>query len=254
MIRNAGFDGCFWVAEPDTDPMEIAKPARDQGLFMEFIHAPVPGVDKVWIEGEEGESHIRMLTQWMYGCARAQIPMMVCHVWTKYTPVKPGQLGIDRFGKLLDLAQQEGVKIAFENAEVPKFMTVVCNHLGQHPAAGFCFDSGHELCYTDGVDQLAQFGDKLLCTHLNDNMGRTGELCTSADDAHMMPFDGLVDWQSVADRLKMRNYQGTLTFELKMKNKPGKHTHDRYLQMTPEEILQLAFEKACRFEELLSQS
>ena len=135
-----------------------------------------------------------------------------------------------------------------------EFLAAVYKAFRTHPAAGFCFDSGHELCYNHGEDQLALFGEKLLCTHLNDNMGQTGERVTSQDDAHMMPFDGLVDWEWVARRLRACEFSGPLTFELKMKNKPERHTHDRYQELTPGEILHLAYEKAERFEKLLERS
>lgn len=251
MVAQAGFDGCFWVAEEGVAVADIAALVRQHGLDMEFIHAPVTGVDTLWMEGPEGDRRLEVLIGWMRQCAQAQIPYMVSHVWTKFAPVEPNQLGFDRFGTLLDLAQREGVKIAFENAEVDKFLSAVRDAFRSHPAAGFCFDSGHELCYNEGRDQLALFGDKLLCTHLNDNMGRTGPEITSRDDAHMMPFDGRVDWKSVARRLSRLGWSGTLTYELKMKNKPDRHTHDRYDPLSPGEILALAYKKAEQFEALL---
>lgn len=220
---------------------------------MDFIHAPVKGVDTLWVEGEAGEAHLAALMSWLRQCAEAQIPAMVCHVWTKFAPVEPNPLGIDRFGRLLRLGEQEGVKVAFENAEVDPFLLAVRDQLWSSSAACFCWDVGHELCYNRGEDQLALFGDKLFCTHLNDNLGQTGVDCTSADDAHMMPFDGKVDWVDAARRLRMLEYNGTLTFEVKMKNKPGRHTHDRYAALSPEEILTLAMGKARQFEVMLEQ-
>lgn len=251
MVARAGFDGCFWVAEDGVAAADMAHLARQNGLAMEFIHAPVSKVDTIWMEGDEGQRRLDILISWMRQCAQAQIPCMVSHVWTKFAPIEPNALGFDRFGTLLHLAQREGVKIAFENAEVDKFLSAIRHQFWSHPAAGFCFDSGHELCYNAGRDQLEQFGDKLLCTHLNDNMGQTGPEITSQDDAHMMPFDGLVDWTNAAHRLQKVGWRGTLTFELKMKNKPDRHTHDRYAPLSPEEILALALQKAKQFETLM---
>ncbi len=251
MVARAGFDGCFWVAEDGVQVADVARLAHQHGLAMEFIHAPVSGVNTIWMEGEEGQRRLDILIGWMRQCAQAQLPYMVSHVWTTFTPIEPNALGFDRFGRLLDLAEQEGVKIAFENAEIDLFLSAVWAQFHSHPAAGFCFDSGHELCYNGGRDQLAQFGDKLLCTHLHDNMGQTGPEITSRDDSHMMPFDGRIDWEDVAHRLKKVGWEGTLTFELKMQNKPDRHTHDRYAHLSPEGILDLAFQKAKQFEALM---
>ncbi len=254
LIAEAGFDGCFWVAEEGVRAAEIADLSRQAGLNMEFIHAPVSRVDTLWMEGEEGERRLNVFMDWLRQCAEARIPAMICHVWTKFAPIEPNALGVDRFGRLLELAQREGVKIAFENAEVDKFLLYIRDQLWSSPAAWFCWDSGHELCYNHGVDQLALFGDKLYCTHLNDNLGQTGEEVTSGDDAHMLPFDGKVDWESAARRLGALDYPETLTYELKMKNKPGRHTHDQYEAYSPREILSMAMERARRFEKMLLES
>lgn len=250
-IAEAGFDGCFWVAQPEVSTKCIAASVRAAGLDIPFIHAPVKKIDTVWVAGEEGRQRMHDLIYWLQQCADAQIPCMVCHVWTKFAPVEPNPVGIDRFSELLRLAERLGIQVAFENAEIGKFMTAIRTHLWSSPAAGFCYDSGHELCYNGGVDQLAEFGDKLLCVHLNDNMGQLGTELTSADDSHMMPFDGKVDWDSVARRLKACNYHGDLTLEIKMANKPGRHTHDRYDSLSPREILALARRKAEQFEKMM---
>ncbi len=248
-IARAGFDGCFWVAEKETQLQSVVRAVRAAGMQMQFIHAPVRGVDRMWME--DGDAQLQSLTEWMQQCADAGVPYMVCHVWTKFASVEPGNPGIERFGTLLSRAEQLGIKIAFENAEVGKFLLAVRQQLWDSPAAGFCFDTGHEQCYSDGEDQLALFGDKLLCTHLNDNLGRTGPAVTPDDDAHMMPFDGIVDWAGVAARLKKCHFEDFLTFELKMQNKPGRHTHDRYEALSSEQILKLAMEKALQFERLM---
>ena len=251
MIAQAGFDGCFWVAEEGVSVRSISRAVRQAGLTLDFIHAPVAHVDQLWVEGEEGRRRLELLLDWVRQCGESQVPVMVSHVWTQFAPVEPNGLGLDRFGALLELAQREGVKIAFENAEIDKFLLFVRDNLFSHPAAGFCFDSGHELCYNGGRDQLALFGDKLLCTHLNDNPGQTGPAIDCRDDAHMMPFDGCVDWPGVAARLRAAPPLETLTFELKMQNQPGRHTHDRYGALSPDSLLALAYEKALRFEALL---
>ena len=254
LLADAGFDGCFYVAEEGSRVKEIADAAREHGLILSFVHAPVRKVDTLWTEGPEGEEKFRELIFWLRQCAEAQVPCMVSHVWTKFADVTPNQLGIDRFGALLELGQKEGVSVAFENAEVDKFLETVHAAFCSHPAAGFCFDSGHELCYNHGADQLAAYGEKLLCTHLNDNLGQTGPEITSADDAHMVPFDGIADWEGIARRLSACRFKGPLTYEIKMKYKPGRHTHDRYATLTPEEILGLICQRDRQFQALLEKA
>lgn len=251
LVAKAGFDGCFWVTEPGVTVSRLAGQVRREGLDMQFIHAPVKKVDTVWMEGPEGDAFIEMMSDWVRQCGQAQIPFMVSHVWTGHSQIAPNMLGVDRFGKLLYTAEKEGVKIAFENAQRQEFMHMIQEQLWGSPAAGFCFDSGHEMCYNYGADQLAQFGDKLLCTHLNDNLGQTGPEIDTHDDAHMMPFDGVADWKNIAQRLKKAHFQDTLTFELKIQNRPGRHTQDRYAVLQPDEILALARQKGIQFCQLM---
>ena len=250
LIADSGFDGCFWVAEAEKTVRSMARTVREAGLTLDFIHAPVAQVDKLWVPGEEGQRRLEILVDWVRQCGENAVPVMVSHVWTQFDSVEPNQLGVDRFGALLEEARRAGVMIAFENAEIDKFLLYIKEQLFSHPTAGFCFDSGHELCYNGGRDQLGLFGEKLLCTHLNDNLGQTGADIDCRDDAHMLPFHGRVDWEGVAARLRQARPVDTLTFELKMQNQPGRHTHDRYKCLSPAEILALSYEKALQFEAL----
>ena len=91
----------------------------------------------------------------------------------------------------------------------------------------------------------------MFSTHLNDNMGITGDHLTWRDDSHMLPFDGVADWQGIADRMNAVGYKDVLTFELTRFNRPDRHTSDAYEKMSFEEYASLAFEKARKFAELI---
>ena len=98
---------------------------------------------------------------------------------------------------------------------------------------------------------IEKYGHRLFTTHLNDNFGMTGSELTWHDDAHLPPFDGIVDWKGTANRLKKAGYKGMLVFELITKNKPNRHTHDAIEKMTYPEFAKMAYERAARFGEML---
>ena len=105
------------------------------------------------------------------------------------------------------------MKIAFENTEGEEYLTALMNAFKNDPSVGFCWDTGHEMCYNHSKDMLSLYGDKLICTHLNDNLGirnYEGKI-TYLDDLHLLPFDGIADWDNLAARLKAHNYHDTLT-------------------------------------------
>ena len=120
--------------------------------------------------------------------------------------------------------------------------------LGDSSAVGFCWDTGHELCYNDGKDMLALYGDRLLGTHLNDNLGisRADGKIFWTDDLHLLPFDGIIDWVDAANRLNKVGYDGILTFELTVHSKPGRHENDKYKDMGFIKYLAEVYARACR--------
>jgi sugar phosphate isomerase/epimerase len=164
----------------------------------------------------------------------------------------PTELGVRRYATLVEEAERLGVCVAFENLEGEEYLALLMERLGNSSAVGFCWDTGHELCYNDGKDMPALYGKKLVATHLNDNMGRTDPTVniTWHDDAHMLPFDGIADWQGIMNRLRREKYDGILTFELKVANNPGRHTNDAYQTWSAEEFYQKAFERAKRVSQL----
>ncbi|MBP3370741.1 MAG: sugar phosphate isomerase/epimerase, partial [Clostridia bacterium] len=100
-------------------------------------------------------------------------------------------------------------------------------------------------------DIIGKYSDKLCCTHLNDNMGQTTSSITWLDDSHLLPFDGVGNWDGIAARLKKANYTGDLTFELTVLNKPERNTHDIYAGLDFEAYSALALERAKKFKSMM---
>lgn len=62
------------------------------------------------------------------------------------------------------------------------------------PALGFCYDSGHDLIWSDTpYEPLSRYGERLFVVRLHDNRGR-------ADD-HLAPGEGKADWSAVREGL-----------------------------------------------------
>ena len=122
------------------------------------------------------------------------------------------------------------------------------NEFSQYENVGFCWDTGHEMCYNRSQDLLKLYGDKRLCTHINDNLGIrdfNGRI-TYIDDLHLLPFDGIADWDDVASRLDNCGYDGIMTFELSTVSKPGRYENDVYRNMKFEAYIAECYKRACR--------
>lgn len=250
-MKAAGFDGVFTGWTPG-DMVRRAAIIREKGLYFQSVHAPFTKAHKPWEEGEEGEAEIDSLIECIRECSAAGVPIVVIHPIIGMDRHNPTDLGIERFSRLVKEAEKLGIMLAFENVEGIEYLEKIIAELGSSPAVGYCWDTGHEMCYNGSMDVPALFGDKLICTHLNDNLGQTDpNVITWLDDSHLFPFDGIADWQGIADRLDRINYSGELTFELTIASKPGKNTHDIYKDLTLDSYFKLVYEKAVQFAQLL---
>lgn len=243
-IRTAGFDGFFTEWEPGAPVTEVARQARSMGLYYQSVHAPFGNVDKIWEPGEEGESCLKMLMDCVQDCADAEVLLVIVHAIIGFDKHNPSDLGVERFDRLCRFADERGMLLGFENTEGEEYLARVLTELAFHPSCRFCWDTGHEMCYNHSRDMMSLYGGRLAGVHLNDNLGITGDEITWLDDAHLMPFDGVANWQGIADRLRVHHFQGPLTFELTRLNKPGRHTHDIYAKWDYMEFLRQAFARA----------
>lgn len=252
-IADAGFDAAFCGWSPDSDTGKTARLLRDHSLIFQSIHAPFNKVNLLWKKDKAGDAVLAMLCDCLEACARYGVPIMVSHVWIGFGKQHPNDVGIERFGALLDRAESLGVRVAFENTEGEKYLEYVRDKLFSHSAAGFCIDTGHEMCYNFSEDMITKYGSggKLIATHINDNLGITGGEITWLDDAHLLPFDGKADWQGIADRLCAVGYDGILVSELTTKSKPNRTTHDIYAHLSCREFVELAYARLERFAKMM---
>lgn len=254
MIREAGFDGIFTFGD-DERIGEFAREAKAQDLIYQSVHAPFLGTDALWEEDpDKAETVLDALMTSLNQCVRNEIPLLILHAYIGFDKHCPGMIGVERFGRLVRAAEGTGVRLAFENTEGLEYLECLLSAFSGEPHVGFCWDSGHEMCYNGSEDLLARFGGRLFGTHLNDNLGvrdREGHI-TWIDDLHLLPFDGIADWACIADRLARTGFEGPLTFELSTGSKPGRHDNDKYRQMAPELYLAEGYARACRFRRLLS--
>ena len=202
-IKAAGFDAVF-TGWHESSPLSEWKATADAlGLTIPFIHAPFSKIEYIWEDHEWGDSVLNTQLACLEDSAKNNIPIVVCHVFKGFgKPDAPTELGLARLQKLLDRAEELGVKIAFENTEGEGYLDAVMKRFWNHPAAGFCIDTGHELCYNYGHDLISKYGERLIATHLDDNLGILGESIFWHDDMHLLPWDGKVDFEGVAKRIQ----------------------------------------------------
>lgn len=248
IIKRVGFDAFFTGWNP-TRTEEIANKAAQLGLIQQSIHAPFYGdcsVKDLWDGGENGDRVRNKLIECVRDCARFDIPVMVIHPFIGFQDHTPTQVGLDNYARIIDVANKLGVKLGFENVEGEEYLAAIMERFWDEPSLGFCLDTGHEMCYNEHRDMLALYGEKLVHTHFNDNLGVRGDEITFLDDLHLMPTDGIADWHGIMQRIQKTGYDGILMSELSYSNQPGKDgvIHE-YTKLSPEEFAIEAYQKVC---------
>jgi len=225
-------------------------------MLYQSIHAPFTGMAQMWFPTENTPNIVNELLACVRACEKHHVPLMVAHAYIGFQKdVSPTQAGLDNFGKVVEEARKLGVKIAFENTEGEVFLGALMEHFSAE-TVGFCWDTGHQMCYNPHTDMMARYGSRLLGTHINDNLGVkdfSGEI-TWIDDLHLLPFDGIADWPENARKIRESGFTGPLTFELNLSSKPGRRENDLYQRMSFEEYLSLAYMRACRVAALYQKS
>lgn len=253
-LHRTGFSGAFTVWNPaHLTTKDAARFLKARGMIFQSVHAPWEKTPELWEdETEAGNAGRDELLGILRECADAEVPIMVCHAIKGMERCTPTAIGLERFSTVFTEAEKLGVTVAVENVEGDAYLKALYENFKDSPAFGFCWDTGHERCYNHSVDQLALYGDRLVMTHLNDNLGISdpGGKITWLDDLHLLPFDGNADWNGIVDRLNALPYEGILTFELTRFGKPGRHEHERYAQLSDEEYIRLCFERALQVREL----
>lgn len=246
VIRAAGWDGVFTDWPDDRGIAAYARIAKEEGLIYHSVHAPFNRVDRLWEDGEEGEYELKRQIRCIEDTAAHGVDLVILHTIIGMDKCTPTERGVERYGKIFAAAKRTGIRVALENTEGECYLTCLLN---AYPDAhiGFCWDSGHEQCYNGGQDLLKKYGNRLFSTHLNDNFGQTTPTVDWHDDAHVLPYEGIIDWTHAAEKLNQCGFVAPLTFELGVKSKPGRHANDRYESMTPAEFYTEARKAALRF-------
>ena len=248
LLADAGFCSISPSWHQDGAWKESVQEARAVGLTVQALHGPMRNMPAMWSRDPEiFQPILQSLLQSATECAKAAIPLLVVHPWNGIGhPYPPEPWCFDHFDALVTLAEKLGICIAFENLEGPEFLAAVMARYAGNPAVGYTWDAGHEHCYAPGTDFLSLYGDRLMMTHLNDNLGvtdPTGHL-QGTDDLHLLPYDGNLDWDSALCRLKAAKKQEILNFELKIRSKGDRCPLDLYSQMPLKAYIQEAYRRA----------
>lgn len=204
--KRAGLNSIllWWGNDETPDREGRVQLAKKYGLVIENVHATTDGLNMLWSDGEDGEETLSELLAEIEDCAKYGIQTIVLHLTNGSNPPAVNDIGIARIEKMIALAEEKRVRLAFENVRISEHLKYVLDNYDS-PYVGMCYDSGHEHYWTQDVDWLSLYGKRIFAIHLHDNAGDK--------DTHLIPFDGTIDWDLKMRQIAKSSYTGTLTIE-----------------------------------------
>jgi L-ribulose-5-phosphate 3-epimerase len=233
LIKEAGFEGVMlWWSDGfgRNDYRSAPQLAREAGLYVENIHAPIQTQNDLWRDNLDGEALTDCYLQCIVDCCEFKIPTMVVHLPGEGNPYN--DLGMGRIRKIAEKAEQLSVNVAMENLQNFSNLSYVLEQI-HSKRIGFCYDCGHHYHYYPDKDFLSMYGNRLMALHLHDDNGSYG--------MHGIPFDGTIDWATAMKNIAETGYTGSTAIEA---------MDWAYEDLTAREFLHKAYEKAKRLDAL----
>lgn len=204
-------------AEFEAELIKQRECIESYGLAVHQAHAP-------WIWGEgrdqtptDRENWLEAVKKAIFGTHTLGAKKLVLHALMPYddTDKCTGEvisLNEEFIASVADYAKEYGITVCLENLPFPKHpvssVKEVCAMVDKisRDNLGICLDTGHAAMYdTDVAAAVRYIGNRLLALHIHDNMGDR--------DSHLIPGDGIIDWEAFSAALADVGYTGEISLE-----------------------------------------
>ena len=239
IIKEHGFDGVMLGFSEEYKHIQFEL-ADKFGLAVENVHSPFDRMNSLWEKRSDSTAIYNRTADCIRICAENNVSKIVVHPTDGLVPPQVTVFGMKNFDGLISTAANYGIKLLFENIQLPDFLDVLFGKFGVSESVGFCYDVGHENCFTKGDDRLMKHGSLLEALHIHDNDGNS--------DSHMLPFDGNIDYEPFAKKLKALGYEGSLSLEV------FKDRSEKYAQISPAEFVEKAKQAAQKLDLLIAEA
>ncbi len=244
LYARIGFDSFFLATGVTEEYYKIphwSEIAATQGIRFEAVHGPTGGANELWAGKCDGYfAHICRIVDW---CREGQVEKLVLHgAHGMPPPVSPA--GLTAFDRLEGYAEEAGVRLLWENSNVTEHFLALATRQSttKNGFHGVCLDVGHHQCYSPDLPWQKLVGDRVKYTHLHDNIGIPAG-ASVGPDLHLLPFDGVRDWDKLVVDLVSCGYKGTWNLELSCNGDV------RYREMAYEKFAEEAYVRVRRLVE-----
>lgn len=244
LAREVGFEAITTSTTEMGAVSALKEKADALGMTFPFLHAPYGGINGMWSGGESYRTVYDGILEAIDSAAACSVPSVVLHVSSGWQAPPVNDLGLSRFDALVEYASDKGVTLAFENLRMLGNLACLIDRYEHKQNVRFCYDCGHEHCYTKTISWIDIFTNKIVATHIHDNLGRPFEDKTTDRDTHWLPFDGTFDYHAMMGKLDKYGYTGPLVLEV------FRGARGDYRNLSAEEFLTTAYDRIQRISEL----
>ena len=210
LLKDVGFECFFSDSHKIQDVSAIKNQAVKLGLDYQFIHSPYSPINQMWLEGEGYLETINAVKERLDSAKECAVSGVILHVSSGWAPPPMCELGFERFDQIVEHAVKNNVFLAMENLRRPEYLSALLDRYKNVAQVVFCYDCGHEHCFSPSVPIMDKFGNRVKYTHFHDNFG----MCYDKNcDIHLLPFDGDNDFEKVMSKLDEFNYSGSIMLE-----------------------------------------
>ena len=251
LIREAGFDCVFTGYISVKEVGAIKNECEKQGIELEFLHAPfrVTGnggstvyCNEFWRSDLTYLPLCNDIIECIDTAGEVGVDTVMMHVSGGWYAPPITEKGLSRFDAVVEHALRRGVRLGFENTRNIGNLAAIMERYENLPEVGFCYDCGHEHCYTENVRFLDLFGRRTFCTHIHDNLGKDKTDPLLDADYHWLPFEGDIDYREMIDLMDRYDYRGSLMLEV--------YQYGRFAELRAEEFLAICYERIKRIGDL----
>lgn len=224
MVKKAGFDilSLMGIGEEGSLFLTthgrtlIKKMCNDYGVKIDSIHAPIAhNIDVSSLDADVRQYSVDLVKKTIDACIDIGCKIVCLHLSNDFRDPeldKRIEASHESLRYLVPYATQHGVSIAIENLFRQNSL-VLFDHMlmqFQEKNVGVCYDSSHAQIAGDLLGILERYKERIIAVHISDNRGQT--------DDHVLPYEGIIDWNTFARHFARINYAGTFLLEVDMKN------------------------------------
>lgn len=218
---------------------QLKKLTAATGLRICSVHAPFnKACDVSSPDPEVAAAAVAVLKQCIDAAESLDAPVVIFHPAADGPPDVEARkpVFIKNVKLLLDYVGGRPVKLAAENL-YPWINEITAASFDEiaHPKYGFCYDSSHDNLSGAPLAILDKYGERLMATHISDNMGR--------EDDHILPFDGKFDWERFYGAFPKNSFSGVFLLEVE---------REKYKAKPVQWFLEQAFERGAKIMQKLN--